>query len=359
VNRPLRIAIIADRRHPVAEPFAGGLEAHVWHLATALRGRGHEVTLFAGEESDPHVATHRLRPAHLELSRSARRDPSMPAEAWMQDHHAYLELMLRLGSDLADSFDVVHNHSLHFLPVAMASVVRASMITTLHTPPTPWLESAIRAGGAQRMRFVAVSAHNAGMWRSIVPNVSVAPNGVDCRLWPAGFGGDGLIWFGRITPEKAPHLAIAAARRAGLPLRLAGPIHDRRYFDRQVQPALSPDVVYLGHLRQKALAAEVGRAAVTLVTPVWDEPYGLVVAESLACGTPVVAFDRGGIPEILTAESGEVVPRGDVEAMAAAALRAARLSRADCVRRAESYCDLPHMVDTYLGLYADMLASAA
>jgi glycosyltransferase involved in cell wall biosynthesis len=356
---PLRIAIIADRRHPVAEPFAGGLEAHVWHLATALRARGHLVTLFAGPGSDPEIASHRLRPAFLELSAHARRDPSMPAESWMQDHHAYLALMLRLSGDLAESFDVVHNHSLHFLPVAMASVVRTSMITTLHTPPTPWLESAVRAGAPHRMRFVAVSAHTAQTWQPIVPDVSVIANGVDWRRWPVGRGGGGLIWFGRLTPEKAPHLAVAAARKANLGLRLAGPIHDARYFARHVEPLLGPGAVYLGHLRQSALADEVGSAEATLVTPCWDEPYGLVVAESLACGTPVVAFERGGVPEILTDECGEVVPPGDVVAMAAAALRARGLSRSACVRRARDFCDVQRMVDDYVELYEETLRPAA
>lgn len=356
---PLRVAIIADRRHPVAEPFAGGLEAHVWHLATALRARGHRVTLFAGAESDPAIATHTLRPAVLELSPSARLDSSMPEEMWMQDHHAYLELMLRLAGDLAGSFDVVHNHSLHFLPVAMSSIVAAPMVTTLHTPPTPWLESAIRAGATHGMRFIAVSAHTARAWEPIVPGVGVIANGVDWRRWAVGDGGDELIWFGRITAEKAPHLAMAAARAAGIRLRLAGPVHDPPYFASQVEPGLGAHAVYLGHLDQATLAREVGRSAVSLVTPCWDEPYGLVVAEALACGTPVVAFDRGGVPEIITAECGEVVPADDVEALAAAALRARLLSRTACVRRARTSCDLDRMVDEYVWLYEQTLVSAA
>lgn len=200
----MRVAIIADRRHPVAEPFAGGLEAHVWHLTAALRARGHDVTLFAGAGSDPDVATCMLGPARLELSAAALEDPSMPEVAWMRDHHAYLELMLRLGGRLGSSFDVVHNHSLHYLPVAMASTLRSPMITTLHTPPTPWLESAVKASTPGDSRFVAVSRHTARMWSAVVPAVSVVANGVDCARWPAGPGGQDLIWFGRLTPEKAP-----------------------------------------------------------------------------------------------------------------------------------------------------------
>ncbi|MEJ7629950.1 MAG: glycosyltransferase [Nocardioidaceae bacterium] len=355
----MRVAIIADRRHPVAEPFAGGLEAHVWHLTAALRARGHDVTLFAGAGSDPDVATCMLGPARLELSAAALEDPSMPEVAWMRDHHAYLELMLRLGGRLGSSFDVVHNHSLHYLPVAMASTLRSPMITTLHTPPTPWLESAVKASTPGDSRFVAVSRHTARMWSAVVPAVSVVANGVDCARWPAGPGGQDLIWFGRLTPEKAPHLAVAAARRAGRRLRMAGPVHDRQYFDRHVEPLLGRDVVYLGHLRQSALAREVGSAAATLVTPAWDEPYGLVVAESLASGTPVAAFDRGGVPEILTAECGEVVDGGDVDELAAAVHRVMRLSRAACAQRARTHCDVFRMVDQYVDMYEETFALIA
>ena len=100
------------------------------------------------------------------------------------------------------------------------------MLTTLHTPPTPWLESALDVTGSAGTRFAAVSRHTAAAWRHVAPDVTVVPNGVDFRRWPLGPGGDNLVWFGRITAEKAPHMAIAAARRADLPLVLAGP-HQR------------------------------------------------------------------------------------------------------------------------------------
>ena len=128
--------------------------------------------------------------------------------------------------------------------------------------------------------------------------------------------GDALAWAGRLVPEKAPHLAIDIARAAGLRLRLAGPVGDRDYVRDMVQPRLGPDVEYLGHLRSDELGTLFGASAATLVTPVWDEPYGLVAAESLACGTPVVAFERGGLPEFVTPEVGRLVEADDVGAAA-------------------------------------------
>lgn len=275
----------------------------------------------------------------------------MPSTRFMAEHHAYLQLMLDLAGPLAGAFDVIHNHSLHYLPVAMAATVPTPILCTLHTPPTPWLESAISVSAGPGAHFAAVSAHTAASWRHAVGDIEVIPNGVDLADWPIGSGGDRLIWSGRLVPEKGAHLAIAAARRAGFPLVLAGPISDPEYFERSIRPLLNRDVVYLGHLAQSALAAAIGRSAAAVVTPVWDEPYGLVVAEALACGTPVAAFARGGIPEVLTADCGRLVPPDDLDALVAAIPQTVALSRATARNRAEEHCSERVMVDAYVDTY--------
>ena len=149
---------------------------------------------------------------------------------------------------------------------------------------------------------------------------------------------------------------VEAAQRAGRRLRLAGPISDTRYFEQQIAPSLGGLVHYEGHLHQHDLARLVGSCGATLVTPVWDEPYGLVVAESLACGTPVACFARGGIPEIVGEHAGVLVPPGDIDALALAVDDALTLDRGLVRRRAEDHCSDIAMIDRYLDIYADLVA---
>lgn len=341
----MKVALIGSARHGVGEPFAGGLEAHTSYLARGLTGLGHEVSVFATGAAD----------AGFAVSEAARRDVSMPEELFMLEHHSYLDLMLRLSGS---GFDVVQNNSLHYLPVAMAPMLGRPLVTTLHTPPTPWLQSAFRCveGAAT---CVSVSRKNAASWEGEVRVREVIPNGVDLDLWPFAPGPAGplaAVWSGRITPEKGTHLALLAAREAGFSLRVAGPVSDGEYFRREVAPLLGDGLEYVGHLTHRRLARLVGEARVFLCTPRWDEPYGLVVAEALACGTPVAAFDRGAVAEILDGHSGRLAPPDDVPALARAIGEAAGLDRRGCRRRAEEACSLRSMVGRYHALYEDLVS---
>ena len=350
----LRIALVAAARFPVAEPFAGGLEAHVWALADGLRRRGHAVTLFAGPGSDPRLDVELLELRRPRLSPAALADVSMTARDWLDEHHGYLQLMIALAGPRAGDFDVIHNHSLHHLPIAMAATLRTPIVTTLHTPPTPWLESAIQAGDDCPVTFVAVSEHTAQSWSHLAPDARVIHNGVDVARRRPGPGGGPLVWSGRIAPEKGTHLAIEAAVLARRPLRIAGPISDPAYFEAEVRPRLGAGIDYVGHLSHAELDRVVGDASAALVTPCWDEPYGLVVAEALACGTPVCAFARGALPELLPEECGILVEPGDVAGLAAAVAAAPSLSRDAARRHAVRTCSLERMVDRYADLYGSL-----
>jgi glycosyltransferase involved in cell wall biosynthesis len=349
--RQLRIGLIASSTQTVEQPFAGGMEAHTVALAESLRERGHEVTIHDGAGGfDPRGGR-----AHLRLSGAAAADVSMPARGFMEEHHAYLSLMIGLD---AQGYDVVHNNCLHYLPVAMAPSVRTPMLTTLHSPPTPWLESAIELGATRwpGSRWASVSRANAAAWAHVARPCRVIPNGVSLERWRfrARSHRGGAVWSGRIVPEKGLHLAIEAARLAGIDLTFAGPIDDREYFELCVAEA-GTEVEYAGHLDSTALADLVGEAEVALVTPCWEEPFGLVAIEALACGTPVAAFARGALPEILDRGTGALARPDDAADLARRIEVARRLSRLACRRRAERRFSLEAMTARYLDAYRSLV----
>jgi glycosyltransferase involved in cell wall biosynthesis len=351
-----RVVLLASARYPIRRPYAGGLEASTHRLATELRRRGHEVRLYASGDSDPDLGVTPIlrRSRGLQLSPAAREDVSMVAEPFLAEHHAYLSAMLELAVD-AD-VDVVHNHSLHYLPIAMAPALPCPLLTTLHTPPTPWLESAIATlPSPSNAAFVSVSDANARTWARPERIRDVVPNGIPVADWPfVADPGEHVAWMGRLVPEKAPHLAIDAAARAGVPIRLAGPVGDADYVAREVAPRLGPEATYVGHLDTAESADLVGHARACLVTPAWEEPYGLVVTEALACGTPVVGFARGALPELVDDDRGALVPPDDVDALAAAIALAGRRDRAACRRWVERHASLEAMTDRYESLYDEL-----
>lgn len=325
-------------------------------LAGELVARGHDVTLFAAPGSDPSLPVRFLGPAILDVSASALADVNAPDPGWLAEHHAYLGLMLSLARGGSSAFDLVHDNSLHHLPVAMASALSIPVLTTLHTPPLPFLESAIHLA-ERESAYVAVSDFTADAWSHVVTS-AVVRNGVDLRTWRFGSGGGPAVWSGRLVREKAPHEAMDACRAAGVPLVLVGPVHDEVYFRQEIGPRLGPDVDYRGHQSQDEVARLLRHASVAVVTPSWDEPYGLVAAEAMATGTPVAGYRRGGLPEVVGSQGGLLVEPGDVAALSRAIAVARGLDRHAVRRHAEQTCSLEQMVDAYERCYQLLVEGA-
>lgn len=344
----MRIGIIAHNKYALTEPMFGGLEAFTYDLVLALQARGHYVVLFGVNGSEEKLG---LIPC-LSPSSTKNTDCST-ADLAERAHHEYLALMLGIDEY---GLDVIFNNSLHYVPATMATLVKTPMLTVLHTPPIPELEQAYshpNVGGY----LCSPSRANAQSWAALVTDCEIIPNAVDLDLWkPRGRKSEDAIWSGRIVPEKGLHLAIDAARAAQIHLRIAGPIADFSYYEKYIQPRLGAGVTYLGHLSRSELALVVATASVAIVTPRWEEPFGLVVAEAIASGTPVAGFNRGALTELVTPDVGVLVEPDDVVGLGQVIHSAMGLDINRCRSIAESRWSFDAQVSRYESALARVMA---
>lgn len=304
-------------------------------LTEGLVARGVDVTLFATLDS--------LTAARLDgvVPHGYGADPDMDGRIWEALHVAHA--LSRSGE-----FDIVHNQ-LDWLPLAFDHFCQAPMVTTIHGFSGPAILPAYKASGS---RFVSISDADRSPELDYIATVY---HGIDVAELPAGPGGGPLVTFGRIHPDKGTEQAIAIARACGRPLVICGPIQDVDYYERHVAPAIDgAQVTYLGSVGPSERARVLGEAAVLLHPIGFDEPFGLSVAEAMMCGTPVVAYRRGSMAEVVD-EGLTGYLADDVEGAVSAVGRAVRLDR-DAVRaQAISRFSVDRMVDGYLAVYERML----
>ncbi len=334
----MKIAVLGHRRFPIKEPFAGGIERFTHTLVKELEKKGCQVTLFAHPESD----------RSLNLSLEPILDTSFCLNHEEESHEAYLNIMDYLSTE---DFDLVHDNSLNYFPIILEDRLSMPLVTTLHTPPFSRLLSAIRyRQRKKRGHYISISKFNTKLWGIDSDRLETIHNGVDTKTFSylPFYHRNCAVWTGRIIPDKGTHLAIEAAQKAKIQLVIAGKIGDQEYFATKIEPHLNKGVEYAGHLGQEKLVPLLQSATMTLSTPVWSEPFGLVVIESLACGTPVVAFDRGAMSEILDCQTGILVPPNDTDAMAEGMKRVQDLSRYSCRKLALERFSLETMIDKYI-----------
>ncbi|WP_308917611.1 glycosyltransferase [Jannaschia sp. LMIT008] len=355
----MRIALVGHIRHPIAPPFAGGMEAHTWHLAERLAARGHDVTLFAsGDSADgaPRgVTVHPVVGSHYDHTHPWHRYHDTPELNAHQD----LAFAGAARDLLSGGFDVIHNNSLHRYPPRLGAAMRMPTVTSLHVPPFDALRRAVHESATPWTRFTVTSRVQARRWWPATPpaQASVVWNGIDPDAWPFVPQGDGTaVWSGRITPNKGTHLAVRAAAIAGVPLTLFGTIEHRDYFQDEVKPHLTADIRYGGHLRGADLAREIGRASAMLFTPLWDEPFGLVAIEAMATGLPVASIENGAVREVI-GSCGTYAPAHDAPALARALRAAMDLPRRACRARVMDRFTLDRMTDRLEQSYREAVAA--
>nr|WP_245771991.1 glycosyltransferase family 4 protein [Rhodothermus profundi] len=316
----------------------GPWERVVWLLTEGLVDRGVDVTLFATADSQTRARLIGVCPRPYE------EDPSLDPKVWECLHIS--EVFER-----ADEFDLIHNH-FDFLPLSYSSLVRTPVLTTIHGFSSERILPVYRKYNG-RTYYVSISHADR---HPDLEYIATVYHGIDLDAFTLRTEpGDYLLFFGRIHPDKGAREAIEVARRSGMPLKMAGIIQDRTYFEQEVAPFIDgAQIQYLGSVGPAERDRLLGEAYALLHLINFDEPFGLSVVEAMACGTPVVARPRGSMPEIIQdGETGVLVQ--SVEEAVAALPRLRQMDRAKIRAYAARRFSRERMVDDYVKVYEEVL----
>jgi glycosyltransferase involved in cell wall biosynthesis len=340
----MRIALVAPLAEAVPPKLYGGTERVVSWLAEELVRQGHRVTLFASAESETAAELIVCAPQSLRL-------------AGIRDHLGSTLAMLREVRRRADDFDILHFH-VDLLPQALFHDLADKCLVTLHgrldlPDALPLYKS------YPEMPLVSIS--NAQR-RPMPPNVNwlaAIPHGLASHVCPFSPGdGSYLAFLGRICPEKRPDRAIEIAKRAGIPLKLAAKVDgvDLAYFETEIEPLLDhPLIDFIGEINEAQKCEFLGNARALLFPIDWPEPFGLVIIEAMSAGTPVIAWPKGSVPEVITeGVSGRIV--NSIESAVEAAQQAAYMDRRKVRAEFEKRFTAARMARAYLTAYRSLLA---
>ena len=348
----MRIAIVAPLVTAIREPQLGGSQSVVADLATGLTGRGHDVEVFAagGSRIDGvHVVDTGIDPSSLSSSlfrAEEIRPRTTPASR--RAFEAVYSLVRR------DAYDVVHNHAFDAPAFELATDLDAPVVHTLHLGPDPEIASAL-AGVAGFARVVCVSEWLRGAWERTATVHAVIRNGVPVDRIPwSDEAGPAALCAGRLSPEKGVAEAIEIAIAADRPIVVAGSDYDADYAA-ALRRRYSARVDFVGALPRPRLWDLMSRSCALLCPVAWDEPFGLTAAEAQAAGTPVVAFRRGALGEVVADGVTGALVR-DVPGATRALAAVARFDRRACRAHAQRALSLDTMLDAHEELYRRLVA---
>lgn len=333
----MKIAILSPIAWRTPPRQYGPWEQVASNIAEGLVAKGMEVTLFASGDS--------ITKGRLAASTALPYAGNSNADAKVEECLHISHLMER-----ADEFDIIHNHY-DFLPLSYCRLISTPMLTTIHGFSSPLIIPVYKKYNAAT-HYVAISNANR---HAELDYIATVYNGIDTNDFDFnGQPGDYLLFFGRIHPEKGTHKAIELAKRCGKKLVIAGLIQDNQYFTETIQPFIDNEsVVYAGNADSRQRNNLLGNASALLHLVLFDEPFGLSVAEAMCCGTPVIAFNRGAMPElILEGKTGFLV--NDITAAAAVDALPA-INRNTCRQWAITQFSKERMVDDYLEVYKKIL----
>jgi glycosyltransferase involved in cell wall biosynthesis len=340
----MHIGLLAPPWVPIPPPAYGGIELMLDRLARGLVAAGHDVTLFTTADSTCPVPRRWL----LEGADTLRMGMAVP------------ELrQVIAGYEALTDCDVVHDHTVAG-PFHAARHPHLAVVTTNHAPFNEEMKDLYRAV-SDRVPVIAISHAQASEAQG-VQIAGVVHHGLDVEAFPLGDGEGGYFLFlGRMAPEKGARRAALVARRAGVPLVIAAKMNEpleRVYFEDQVRPLLSSDITFAGEVGGDDKLELIAGAAALLNPIRWPEPFGLVMLEALACGTPVLAFKEGAAAEIIDHEVTGFLC-ADVNDMADAVARVGELDRAACRERVAEHFSVERMVGGHVRIYEQVVAAHA
>ena len=338
----MKVAVLAPPWFAVPPTGYGGIEWIVWLLADGLTNNGHDVTLFASGDS----RTKAKLVAVFEHAPSEQIGRSLP------DLRHVLSCYER-----ADEFDVINDHT-GPLGAVLGGLVKTPVVHTVHGPldgePGDVYESIGRVAPSVGLISISLNQRRPKPDLNWIANV---PNALDLEHYPCKpHRGDYLLFLGRFNHEKGAHRAVAVAMELGLPLKMAGKMREQReqeYFAEFVEPHLGNGIEYLGEVNHGTKVELLQNARATLFPIEWEEPFGLVMIESMACGTPVIATRHGAVPEVIGDGTGGVIV-DHWQGIAAALERADAIDPVDCRRYAEERFAPERMVADYERAYEEM-----
>lgn len=355
--KKLKIAQVAPLWLTIPPKKYGGIERVVSYLTEELIKRGHKVTLFASGDSKTKAKLVSVYPRGL-------REDKIP---WT-NHFWNLESLSKAFTR-GNDFDVIHCH-LDLWPLFFQELTKTPVIHTLHNPmytdpPADSKNLPIRLKMFDLHKKTSWGSFISKSQRTLCPvkfnRASIIYNGIDISLLKFNpKPKDYFVWIARIDPYKGIENAIEAAEKTGIKLLLAGSLDPARYdyFKEKIKPRLNSKIKYVGEISQKDFSDFYGNAIACLYPIEWHEPFGLIMAESMACGTPVIAFNRGSVSELVKdGETGFVVPmlnskgKKNINGLAQSIKKINQINRADCRKRVEKYFTYQKMTDQYEKLY--------